>query len=179
MREFPGHRRGIPQQGAAVLDLSIRMERRRLVWIGEGRDEQTMRQFFEWLGPRRAASIQVVCCDMWKIYLRAIREQLPQARVVFDRFHVVQHLNRAVDEVRRETWRCLQVSEKPAFKQTRWLWLKNPWNLQPREQRRLSALCRKNQPIVKAYYLKEAFQRFWDYAYALIRASIPAGLAPI
>ncbi len=150
-------------KGQRYLTLVYDLERRRLVWVSEGRDEQTMRQFFEWLGPQRARSIKVVCCDMWKAYLAAIHERLPEARVVFDRFHVVQHLNRAVDEVRRQTWRQLPVTEKQAFKQTRWLWLKNPWNLQPKERRTLSALCRKNQPIVKAYYLKEAFQQFWNY----------------
>lgn len=105
----------------------------------------------------------LVCCDMWAVYLEAVREHLPQATIVLDRFHVVQHLNRAVDDVRRQCWRELSGMEKSAFKRTRWLWLKNPWNLQPQERRRLSALCRKNQPIVRAYYLKEAFQRFWDY----------------
>lgn len=73
---------------------------------------------------------------------------------------LVQHLNRAVDEVRRQSWRQLSGQEKTAFKRTRWLWLKNPWNLKPEQKRRLSQLCRKNQPIVRAYYLKEASQRF-------------------
>ncbi len=68
-----------------------------------------------------------------------------------------------MDEVRRQTWRQLSAPEKQAFKQMRWLWLKNPWNLEPKERRRLSALCRKNQPIVRAYYLKEAFRQFWNY----------------
>jgi len=98
---------------------------------------------------------------MWAIYLAAVREKLPRAIVAFDRFHVVQHLNRAVDDVRRESWRRLTGEERSAFKRTRWLWLKNPWNLLREEKRRLSVLCRRNQPIVRAYYLKESFQRFW------------------
>jgi transposase len=134
------------------------------VWIGENRDADTMTAFFQWLGPWRGRSIQVVCCDMWAPYLTAVRTHLPAAQVVFDRFHVVQHLNRAVDAVRRQTWRTLSGDAKTAFKRTRWLWLKNPWNLQPAERRRLSDLCRRtNQPIVRAYYLKDAFQGFWTY----------------
>lgn len=151
-------------KGQRYLTLVYDLERNRLVWVGENRDADTMQRFFEWLGPRRARSVLIVCCDMWAPYLAAVREHLPEAFVVFDRFHVVQHLNRAVDEVRRETWRRLATEEKFAFKQTRWLWLKNPWNLRPDERRRLSVLCtRTNQPIVRAFYLKEAFQRFWDY----------------
>jgi len=151
------------RKGHHYLTLVYDLGRRRLVWIGENRDAATMQQFFTWLGRRRARAIQVVCCDMWAVYLDAIRTHLPQALIVFDRFHVVQHLNRAVDDVRRETWRRLRGADRAAFKRTRWLWLKNPWNLRPAERRRLSALCRTNQPIVRAYYLKEAFQRFWDY----------------
>jgi len=151
------------RKGQRYLTLVYDLDRRRLVWIGEDRDTATMERFFKWLGPRRGRSIQVVCCDMWAIYIEAVEARLPWATLVFDRFHVVQHLNRAVDEVRRQTWRQLRGEERIAFKKTRWLWLKNPWNLRSLERRRLSALCRINQPIVRAYYLKEAFQRFWDY----------------
>jgi len=153
------------RKGQRYLTLVYDLIRRRLVWIGEDRDTTTMEKFFQWLGPRRGRSIQVVCCDMWAVYVEAVKTKLPWATLVFDRFHVVQHLNRAVDEVRRQTWRQLRGEERIAFKKTRWLWLKNPWNLRSKERRRLSALCRINQPIVRAYYLKEAFQRFWDYRY--------------
>jgi transposase len=151
------------RKGHRYLTLVYDLLRRRLVWVGEDRDAKTMEEFFEWLGPRRRRSIQVVCCDMWAIYIDAVKANLPGTILVFDRFHVVQHLSRAVDEVRRHTWRDLRGEERIAFKRTRWLWLKNPWNLRSKERRRLSALCQKNQPIVRAYYLKEAFQRFWDY----------------
>jgi transposase len=151
------------RKGQRYLTLVYDLNRRRLVWIGEDRDTATMERFFKWLGPRRGRSIQTVCCDMWAIYIEAVEARLPWATLVFDRFHVVQHLNRAVDDVRRQTWRQLRGEERTAFKKTRWLWLKNPWNLRSLERRRLSAVCRTNQPIVRAYYLKEAFQRFWDY----------------
>jgi transposase len=150
-------------KGQRYLTLVYDLERRRLVWIGEDRGFETMERFFTWLGPRRKRSIGVVCCDMWRIYVVALRRHLPHVTRVFDRFHIVQHLNHAVDEVRRATWRKLTGEEKSAFKRTRWLWLKNPWRLERSEKRRLSELCKRNLPIVRAYYLKEAFQRFWDY----------------
>ena len=163
----PLHKIGIDEvsrsKGQRYLTLVYDLERGELVWAGENRDAETMKRFLAWLSPRRRRSITVVCCDMWAVYTDAIRESLPQATIVFDRFHVVQHLSRAVDDVRRETWRQLRGEERSAFKKTRWLWLKNPWNLSRQERTRLSALCRRNQPIVRAYYLKEAFQRFWDY----------------
>jgi len=87
----------------------------------------------------------------------------PQPTLVFDRFHVVQHLNRAIDEVRRAEVRRLAHQEGIDLKKTRFILLKNPWNLTPKEHRRLSHLLKLNLPIVRAYYLKEEFQRFWDY----------------
>lgn len=79
------------------------------------------------------------------------------------RLHIVQHLNRAVDEVRRSEMRRLSRTERTPFKRCRFLLLKNPWNLKPDEKDRLSQLVSLNAPIVRAYYLKEAFQLFWDY----------------
>jgi transposase len=150
-------------KGQRYLTLVYDLARRRLVWAGEGRTRDTIDGFFRWLGRRRARAVRVVCCDMWDPYVEAVRAHLPQATLVFDRFHIVQHLNRAVDTVRRQAWRQLTGADRPAFKRTRWLWLKNPWNLKPDQRRRLSTLCRLNLPIVRAYLLKEEFQRFWDY----------------
>jgi transposase len=151
------------RKGHLYLTLVYDLERRRLVWVGRDRDRETMEAFFAWLGPRKARSIRVVCCDMWEIYIEAVGQYLSQAQIVFDRFHVVKHLSLAVDQVRRAMWRALAEKEKSAFKRTRWLWLKNPWNLTRKQSRRLSALCQRNMPIVRAYYLKEAFRKYWDY----------------
>jgi len=73
----------------------------RLLWIGEGRTQQTLRGFFKWLGPRRSVSLKEVCMDMWRPYLNVVRDQAPQAVMAFDRFHLVRHLNHAVDAARR------------------------------------------------------------------------------
>jgi transposase len=59
--------------------------------------------------------------------------------------------------------RRLSRKERVVFKRSRWLLLKNPWNLNPDQKNRLSTLVRWNTPIVRAYYLKESFQLFWDY----------------
>lgn len=84
-------------------------------------------------------------------------------RVRFDRFHLIKHLNEAADEVRRQMMRDRYAKERTAIKGSRYLWLKNPWNLTEKEQESLRSLVKTNLPIVRAYLLKEAFQRFWDY----------------
>jgi len=153
------------RKGQQYLTLVYDLERGRVVWVGKDRDEATLQRFFAWLGKRRARAIQVVCCDMWRPYLAAVRTAVPQATVVFDRFHLTQHCNQAVDEVRRATWRQLQGRERVEFKRTRFLWLANPENLTREKRTRLSGLLRLNSPVVKGYLLKEDLRRFWDYRY--------------
>jgi transposase len=151
------------RKGQQYLTLVYDLARRRVVWIGKDRDEATLQRFFAWLGWRRARPIRVVCCDMWRPYLAVLRTAAPQATVVFDRFHLTRYATDAVDTVRRQMWRQLAEAERPDFKRTRFLWLKNPENLRRNERTRLSGLLRLNAPIVKAYLLKEDLRRFWDY----------------
>jgi transposase len=101
--------------------------------------------------------------DMWASYANLVREHAPQAQILFDRFPIVKHLQEAIDEVRRCEMRRLMGREKVTFKSTRWLLLKNPWNLTGAQKERLSTLVRWNTPIVRAYYLKESCQLFWEY----------------
>jgi len=151
------------KKGHEYLTLVYDLERRRLIWVGKDRTEETVNEFFRWLGRRKAQAIRVVCCDMWKAYLKSIRVHLPKAEILFDRFHIVQHLNRAVDEVRRDEVRRLRGEKGIEVKNTRYILLKNPWNLSPAEKSRLSHLAKLNLGIFRGYLLKESFQKFWDY----------------
>lgn len=166
-RRRPLHVLGIDEvsrrKGHHYLTVVYDLERRVLLWVGEDRTEQTLAKFFTGLGRRRCSTIQVVCMDMWAPYLNAVQHHLPRAQIVFDRFHIVQHLNRALDEVRRAEMRRLSRVERTPFKRCRFLLLKNPWNLTSEQKERLSYLVRLNAAVVRAYYLKEAFQLFWDY----------------
>lgn len=151
------------KKGHRYLTLVYDLKRGKLLWVGLDRKQETLDEFFRWLGKRRARTLRAICLDMWAPYLTSVQHHAPQATLVFDRFHVVQHLNRAIDEVRRAEVRRLAHQEGIDLKKTRFILLKNPWNLTPKEHRRLSYLLKLNLPIVRAYYLKEEFQRFWDY----------------
>jgi len=151
------------KKGHHYLTLSYDLERHRLLWVGEDRREETVNGFFGWLGRRRSRNLAVVCMDMWAAYLNAVRTHAPQAVVAFDRFHLVRHLNKAVDEVRRSLVRKLHSPLRAQIKGTRFVLLKNPWNLAPSQRQQLNALVRQNSPLSRAWYLKEDFQRFFDY----------------
>lgn len=153
------------KKGHHYLTLVYDLARGQLLWVGEERKEETLEQFFAWLGKRRSRNLEVACMDMWKPYLNVVRRRAVKATIVFDRFHVVQHLNKAIDEVRRSLWRKLAGALRQAVKGTRFVLLKNPWNLTPKQKRQLSVIVRSNSPLSRAYYLKEDFRRFWDYVY--------------
>lgn len=164
----PVHAIGIDEvsrrKGQVYLTVVYDLERRVLLWVGEDRTEEAVKKFFtEEMGRRRCGTLRVVCMDMWAAYINLVREHAPQAQILFDRFHIVKHLNEAVDEVRRSLMRQLSLKERATFKGTRWLLLKNPWNLNQNQKERLSTLVRWNSPLVRAWYLKEVFQLFWTY----------------
>jgi len=152
------------RKGQVYLTVVYDLERRVLLWVGDDRTEEAVRPFFtKEMGPRRCQTVQVVCMDMWAAYAKLVREHAPNAQILFDRFHIVKHLNESVDAVRRDLWRRLTSKERTTFKGTRWLLLKNPWNLNHGQKERLSTLVQWNTPLVRAWYLKEAFQLFWYY----------------
>ncbi|MGC8901316.1 MAG: transposase [bacterium] len=107
--------------------------------------------------------VKAVCMDMWAAYRASVERYIPHAIKVFDRFHLVKHLNEAVDEVRKQMVRQLYANERRTVKGTRYLWLKHSFNLTDKERQSLRGLLKTNLPIVRAYLLKEAFQKFWDY----------------
>ncbi len=151
------------KKGHKYLTLVYDLERGQLIWIGKDRTKETLGRFFDELGKRRSRNLQAVCMDMWAPYYDVVRLRAENATICFDRFHVVKHLNKAVDEVRRALVRKLSGPQKDLIKGTRFVLLKNPWNHTPKQKRALHALVRSNSPLSRAWYLKEDFQRFWDY----------------
>jgi len=133
----------------------------RIVWAHEGKNSETLKLFFEELGEKRRSAIEVVTMDMSEAYIKAVREMVPLAQIVFDRFHVQKLVNEALDETRREEWRKLRKLDKEEAKKVkglRWPLLKNAWNLTPKQAERLSTLKRDNDNLYRAYLLKESFR---------------------
>lgn len=137
---------------------------RRLLWIGDDRKEATLKGFFTWFGAERAAKISAICSDMWKPYLKVIRECLPAALHVLDRFHIVANLNKAVDTVRAtESRKMAAAGDEPVLTKSKWLLLRRRGNLKSEQRVSLRRLLQFNLRTVRAYLLKEEFQQLWEY----------------
>lgn len=136
---------------------------RRIVWAAEGRSAETLARFFDELGPTRTRNLECITLDMSAGYLKTIRDRAPRARVIFDRFHVQRLAQEAVDAVRRaEVRQSRGTEEAKVLKRTRFILLKNPWNLTNLEGEKLAELQRTNRPIYRAYMLKEGLAGILD-----------------
>lgn len=136
----------------------------RLLWVGKERTEATFQTFFDELGEEAVKRIQYVCSDMWKPYLKVIKQRASHALHILDRFHIVARMNKALDEVRASEHRAMQKDGyEPVLTKSRWLLLKRPENLTPIQDTRLQELLQYNLKSIRAYLLKEEFQHLWDY----------------
>lgn len=128
----------------------------RVVWAARGKSADTLRGFFSDLGAERCAKLQAITIDMSPAYVAAVTEAAPQAKIVFDKFHVQRLGQDALDQVRRAEARKAQDSaERTALKYSRFALQKNPWNLSVREHEKVSQVQRTSQPLYRAYLLKE------------------------
>ena len=137
---------------------------RRLLWIGRDRTLKTLLRFFRWFGPQRSAALRFVCSDMWRPYLRVVAKKAGLALHILDRFHIMAHMNKAIDEVRAKEARALRARGcAPVLAKTRWLLLRRPEHLTDHQLPRLAELLGYNLRAVRAYLLREEFQFFWRY----------------
>lgn len=137
---------------------------RRVIWAGKGRSAESLSEFFELLGSKRRSEISLVTIDMAGGYIKAVQENLPNAEIVFDRFHVERLAADAVDEVRRELVRGLGPEEAKGIKGLRWVLLKHPDRHTPAEDQKISELRRWNAKLFRAWGLKEALAEILEHA---------------
>jgi len=143
-----------------VLDL----DRGAILFVGQGKKADSLGPFWRRLRSAKA-KVEAVAMDLSKAYQKAVRENLPEATIVFDRFHVVKLLNEKLTQLRRELYRQATTDlQKEVLKGTRWLLLKNPENLDPKkgEPRRLWQALKLNESLAAAYYLKDDLRQLWE-----------------
>lgn len=150
--------------GHRYLTVVLDLDSGAVVFVGDGKGGDALKPFWKRLRPS-GAKIEAVAMDMSGAYQAAVRTNLPKAVIVFDRFHVVKLFNDKLSDLRRALYReATDVQHKEVLKGARWLLLKNPENLDEEkdEGRRLEEALRLNEPLAKAYYLKEDLRRFWE-----------------
>ena len=152
-------------KGHQYLTVVLDLESGRVVFIGDGKGADSLSPFWKRL-QGSWAKIEAVAIDMSPAYTQAVRENLPQAVLVYDHFHIIKLFNDKLSDLRRELYReAKDQLQKDVLKGTRWLLLKNPDNLNKtrQEPRRLKEALKLNESLAAAYYLKEDLRQLWEH----------------
>ena len=138
--------------------------RKRAIWFG-GRDrsEASLDEFYQWLGPKKCRRIRLVVMDMWKAFANSTRRHVPQAAILFDKFHIMSHLGEAMDQVRKSEYARLTGTARQFIKGQKYTLLSHRENLTLDGRRALKKLLQVNRRLNVAYLLKEAFGQLWSY----------------
>lgn len=140
--------------------------RRRPIWFGgQDRSEASMDAFYAWLGPEKSRRIRLAVMDMWKAFRVSTLKpgHAPQAQIVFDKFHVLRHLNTALDTVRKQEYARLSGAGRRFIKGQKYNLLSRWENLHQKGRAALKLLLHANKRLHTAYLLKESFGQLWDY----------------
>jgi transposase len=136
------------------------------LWFGRERKKETLDSFFqEELSARQRRGIEAACVDMWEPFRLSLEQWVPNCRVVYDKFHIMQHANDAIDEVRRAEFFRKGGRMRGMVKGKRWLLLSRWVNLTAGKRQELNQLFALNRKVFKAYILKESLDRLWTYRY--------------
>jgi len=136
----------------------------RVVFVGKNRKAKTLKRFFNQLSSGQRKKIEAVAMDMWGPFIKAVKDTLPHAKIVFDLFHVVANFNRVIDKVRNSEYRKASKDDKAVFKGAKYLLLKNRKNVRrPSHRQHLKELLKLNQVINTVMILKDKLKHIWTY----------------
>jgi transposase len=136
------------------------------LWFGQDREQETLDEFFRTqLNARQREGIEAACVDMWRPFTNSLEQWARNCRIVYDKFHVLQHANKAIDEVRRAEFFRKGGRMRGVVKGKRWVLLTRWMNLDSQKRQQLNDLFALNRRVMKAYLLKESLERLWTYRY--------------
>jgi len=140
------------------------LERKRPIWFGgEDRSEKSLDLFYKALGEKKSQRIELAVMDMWKAFHNSTSKHAPQAAVLFDKFHVIRHLNEALDKVRKSEYARLSGKDRRFIKGQKYTLLSRRENLDTDGRLALRTLLKANKRLNTAYLLKESFGQLWEY----------------
>jgi len=136
----------------------------RVVWLGKDRDMDTLDRFFAEMTDKQKKAIEAVAMDMWEAYINRVEYHCPNAKIVFDFFHLVQSFGKVIDKVRRDEYLKANKHDRKVLKGSRYLLLKNEENLTEKQQSRLQAVLELNSTLSILYVLKDQLKLLYYYS---------------
>jgi transposase len=140
------------------------LERKRPIWFGGvDRSEKSLDMFYTWLGPKKADKIRLAVMDMWPAFEASTLANAPKAAILYDKFHVIKHLQEALDKVRKQEYARLTGNNRKFIKGQKYTLLSHRENSTCNGRKNLERLLKINKRLNVAYVLKECFGQLWDY----------------
>ncbi len=155
------------RKGHSYLTLVNDLLQARVLYVTEERRQSSLDGFWETLTEEQISGIEAIAMDMWDPYITSVREHVPEAddKIVFDKFHVAQHLGEAVDRVRRQENKTLRAAGDDRLAGTRYDWLRNPAAMEPKDRKEFAALRNSELKTARAWALKETAMALYSYIY--------------
>jgi len=142
------------------------LDRSRVLYVAKDRESASLDGFWKTLTAEQLAGIEGVAIDMWDPFAKSIREHVPGAdeKIVYDKFHIVKHLNEGVDKVRRQEHKELQAAGDERLKGTKYDWLRNSDNFDRASWREFQLLKATNLKTSRAWAIREQALPLWKYS---------------
>lgn len=135
-------------------------------YLGDDRRKESLDGYFACFSPGQRAKIEAIAMDIWDPYLASIRAHVPEAeeKIVFDRYHLMTYMVKAVDEVRKEEHRELKKAGDERLTGSKYLWLYSKENIPDKHKAWWRSLRRQNLKVARAWAIKESFRELWGFS---------------
>jgi transposase len=155
------------RKGHKYLTVVNDLQRNRVLYVAEGREQASLDGFWATITGEQRDSIQAVAMDMWDPYVDSVRDHVGEAdkKIVFDKFHIAQHLGDAVDRVRRREHKELKAEGDQRLTGTKYDWLRNPATMEEEQKREFAFLRQSELKTARAWALKETGMALYNYVY--------------
>jgi transposase len=153
-------------RGQNYISVLTDLEQPRVLEVSQGRDETAANGLWEPFSEEQKDGVEAVAMDMWQPFENSAANNVPQAEIVHDRFHISKYLNDAVDQVRRQEHAALKKEGDQTLTGTKQLWLWNPENMSDEKWPEFEALKDAELKTSRAWAIREQFRWFWEYKYA-------------
>lgn len=159
------------KKGHSYVTIVTDADRAKVIWVSEGNRKESLDEFFKILGEERCKKIKTVSKDLHKPYKLSCQQYIPHAIEVADKFHVIQRLNKTIDEARKEVTITARAKVKEKFKinSMNWIMRYKMENLSENQLESLEQLQKLNEPLYRAYLLKEKFFELFEFIPKMIK----------
>jgi transposase len=156
------------KKGHKYMTVVCDLEKATVEHVAEDRTAESLKAFWRGLSLEQLDGVEAVAMDMWSPYIRATLQCVPDAsqKIVYDRFHIMSHMVKAVDTVRKQEHRQLSATGDDTLKGTKYLWLFSSENLPDKHRPKFENLKDMNLKVGKAWAIKESLRELWAYRHS-------------